>query len=71
MIDPSAPMSPPQLDRVEMEQLYTQMLAAVVVLARALGKPCPVVTRAERREERRRTGGVESSSCETSNLMVK
>ena len=31
------------------EQLYNQLLSVVVLLARALGKPCPVVTRKDRR----------------------
>jgi hypothetical protein len=38
------------MDRAEMELLYRQLLSMVVLLARLLGKPCPVVTRAERRQ---------------------
>jgi hypothetical protein len=37
------------MDRAEMELLYRQLLSMVVLLARLLGKPCPIVTRAERR----------------------
>lgn len=51
--------------RAALEGLYAALLSAVVLLARALGKPCPVVTREERRRER------ESSYCETSEVMVK
>jgi len=50
--------------RAALELLYRTLLSAVVLLARALDKPCPILTRAARR-------AVESSSCETSNLMVK
>ena len=39
--------------RAALEPLYSLLLSTVVVLARLLGKPCPVVTRAERRSERR------------------
>ena len=39
-------------ERQELEQLYSNLLSSVVRLARTLGKPCPVVTRAERRETR-------------------
>lgn len=38
--------------RVALEALYSILLSAVVQLARALGKPCPVVTRNERRQTR-------------------
>lgn len=44
-----------QLDpptRLALEALYRVLLAAVVQLARVLGKSCPVQTRAERRSER-------------------
>jgi len=51
--------------RAALEGLYAALLSAVVLLARALGKPCPVVTREERRRER------ESAGCETSRVMVK
>lgn len=51
--------------RAALEGLYAALLSAVVLLARALGKPCPVVTREERRQAR------ESSSCETPQVMVK
>lgn len=39
-------------NRAALEALYAILLSAVVQLARVLGKPCPVVTRAERRSER-------------------
>jgi hypothetical protein len=35
--------------RVALEVLYEALIAAVHHLARALGKPSPIVTRAERR----------------------
>jgi hypothetical protein len=35
--------------RVMLEVVYRILLSAVVELARVLEKPCPVVTRAERR----------------------
>lgn len=35
--------------RAALEALYRVLLSTVVLLARALDKPCPVVTRAERR----------------------
>jgi hypothetical protein len=38
--------------RAALEPLYSLLLSAVVVMARLLGKPCPVMTRAERRAER-------------------
>ncbi len=38
--------------RTALELLYSILLSAVVQLARTLGKPCPVQTRAERRQER-------------------
>ena len=38
--------------RIALEALYSILLSAVVQLARALGKPCPVVTREERRQNR-------------------
>ena len=38
--------------RTTLEVLYRILLSAVVELARVLGKPCPVVTRAERRQTR-------------------
>lgn len=38
--------------RTALELLYSVLLSAVVQLARALGKPCPVVTREERRQNR-------------------
>lgn len=41
------PLSPEQ--RAQMEQAYAQMLSAVVQMARVLGRPAPIVTRAERR----------------------
>ena len=39
-------------NRAALEALYAILLSAVVQLARVLGKPCPVVTRAERRSDR-------------------
>lgn len=53
--------------RTALELLYRTLLAAVVQLARALDKPCPVMTREEKRQAR----AVEGSYCETSDLMVK
>lgn len=38
--------------RLALEGLYSVLLSAVVQLARVLGKPCPVQTRAERRQTR-------------------
>lgn len=38
--------------KLALEGLYSILLSAVVQLARVLGKPCPVVTRAERRAAR-------------------
>lgn len=38
--------------RMALEALYSVLLSAVVQLSRVLGKPCPVVTRAERRADR-------------------
>ena len=35
--------------RLMLEGVYRILLSAVVELARTLGKPCPVATRAERR----------------------
>lgn len=35
--------------REELEQLYCLLLSTIVILARLLGRPCPVVTREERR----------------------
>jgi len=37
--------------RAALEALYSILLSAVVQLARVLGKPCPVQTRAERRSD--------------------
>lgn len=34
---------------VIVEQLYNQLLSVIVLLARLLGKPCPVTTRKDRR----------------------
>jgi hypothetical protein len=36
--------------RAALEAVYAALLSAVVLVARALGKPCPVVTREERRK---------------------
>lgn len=38
--------------RTALELLYSVLLSAVVQLARVLNKPCPVETRAERRQTR-------------------
>lgn len=38
--------------RAALEPLYSLALSMVVVLARLLGKPCPVQTREERRRQR-------------------
>lgn len=35
--------------RAQLEQLYAQQLSAIVLLARTLGKPSPIVPREERR----------------------
>jgi len=43
-IDPST--------RAALEQVYSLLLSLVVVLARVLDKPCPVMTRTERRQMR-------------------
>lgn len=43
--------------RIALEALYRVLLATVVQLAKALGKPCPVVTRADRRSDRVSFGG--------------
>lgn len=42
-------MIPHDASRDELEQLYRRLLALVVQLAIVLGKPCPIVTRKERR----------------------
>lgn len=36
--------------KATLELLYRTLLSAVVVLARVLDKPCPVVTREDRRQ---------------------
>jgi hypothetical protein len=38
--------------RIALEALYSVLLSAVVQLARALGKECPVQTRESRRQAR-------------------
>jgi len=38
--------------RATFELLYSVLLQAVVLLARVLNKPCPVQTRADRRQHR-------------------
>jgi hypothetical protein len=48
-------MSP--VTRIALEGIYSALLSAVVQLARVLDKPCPVVTRAERRSERVSSAG--------------
>jgi len=40
------------LTKAELELLYRSLLSTIVVVARLLGKPCPIVTRADRRSER-------------------
>lgn len=47
-----APNALDPITRAAMEQAYCTMLSAIVDLARALGKPCPVKSRDERRQER-------------------
>lgn len=42
------------LTREQLEQLYAQVLSLVPVLARALDKPSPIVSRRERLEHRGR-----------------
>lgn len=39
--------------KAALEALYSSLLSAVVLLARVLDKPCPVVTREERRQQRK------------------
>lgn len=39
--------------RAALEALYCALLSAIVHLARVLGKPCPVTTRADRRSRAR------------------
>ena len=39
--------------RIALEALYRVLLSAVVQLAKTLDKPCPVVTREERRQQRK------------------
>ncbi len=39
--------------KTALELLYSILLSAVVQLARVLEKPCPVVTREERRQARK------------------
>lgn len=36
--------------RAALEMLYRSLLSAIVVVARLLGKPCPLQTREERRQ---------------------
>lgn len=38
--------------RIALEGVYSVLLSAVVLLARVLGKPCPVMNRSERRQMR-------------------
>lgn len=40
------------MSKQELEQLYSLLVSTIVLLARVLGKPCPVQTRAERRGDR-------------------
>ena len=46
------PLNLETMSRQELEQLYALLISTIVMLARVLGKPCPVQTRAERRSER-------------------
>ena len=41
-----------ELTREELERLYAQLLSVVPVLAQALGKPSPILSRRERLEHR-------------------
>lgn len=41
-------------ERKHLEDAYRQAIGTVRALARALGKPCPIVSREERREATRR-----------------
>ena len=43
--------------RATLEALYAALCGAVVMLAKALGKPSPIVTRAERRATMQRING--------------
>ncbi len=43
---------PENATTTELEQLYNQMLSAIVLLARLLGKPNPIMTREDRRRLR-------------------
>jgi hypothetical protein len=43
-------MIPPDASQDELEQLYRRLVAAVIQLAKVLGKPSPIVTRKERRD---------------------
>lgn len=45
-------MIPANATKAELEQLYSLLLSTVVILARLLGKECPVQTRAARRQNR-------------------
>jgi hypothetical protein len=40
------------MSKAELEQLYSLLISTIVLLARVLGKPCPVATRQERRSDR-------------------
>lgn len=40
------------MTRAELEVLYRCLLSTLVQVCRLLGKPCPVQTRAERRQSR-------------------
>lgn len=46
-MDSSPPLTPEQ--RQELEALYRQTISAVRSLARLLGKPCPIVSKQDRR----------------------
>lgn len=45
-------MIPEGATREELEALYRTLMSTLILLARLLGKPCPVVTRDERRQMR-------------------
>ena len=51
------PLQPIPIDqeRRDLEDAYRQAIGTVRALARALGKPCPIVDREERRQQARQT----------------
>ena len=46
----STPLPLPDAERAALEQTYAQLLRSIVLLARLLGKPCPIVRRDDRRD---------------------